>query len=181
MMVSVFLAACGDEENRYSSYHCNLSIDNSKHLDPTLASAMDANAPGTFCVIGYTIKAGSKYYTFGNSFGLHSESIFNAIDERLQNHEHIGMNGSLIVGYSNMDYPAVFHAYDGECPNCFDLNALPMRSYRLTIDGNGIAICANCKRQYKLNSEGVSANQSGKPLTQYRASSTGANGVLRVN
>lgn len=33
--------------------------------------------------------------------------------------------------------PPIFYAYDAECPNCFDLNALPMRSYPLTVTGDG--------------------------------------------
>lgn len=179
--MTVLFVACGDEENRFSNYHCNLTIDNSKHLDATLASAMNPAASGTFCIIGFTIQGGSKYFTFKNSEGLESKSIFNAVDERLKSQEHVGMNGRLIVGYSNMELPAVFYAYDGECPNCFDLNALPMRSYPLSISSQGIATCASCHRQYALNSGGFVMNSGGHPLTQYGASSSGSNGVLHVN
>ena len=94
--------------------------------------------------------------------------------------EHIGMNGRLIVGYSNMEYPPVFYAYDGECPNCFDLNALPMRSYPLSIDSKGTAICAHCHRQYRLNQGGFVANNTGNHLTEYRADPPQPHGVLRV-
>ena len=182
IVMTVALVACGDEGNRFSSYHCNLTIDNSKHLNAVLASAMDANNAGTFCIIGFTLKGGAKHYTFSNSQGLTSTSIFNAIDDRMKMQEHIGMNGRLIVGYSNMEYPPVFYAYDGECPNCFDPNALPLRSYPLSLDGQGIGIatCAKCHRQYRLNQEGIVANNTGKPLGQYRATSTGAHGRLQV-
>ena len=121
------LASCDKAENRYSNYHCNLTIDNSQHLDATLASAMDPNASGTFCLIGYTIHGGATHFTFANNRGNHSESIFNAIDDRLKSQEHLGLNGRIIVGYGNMDNPPTFYAYDGECPNCFDPNALPLR------------------------------------------------------
>ncbi len=179
VLAAVMLAACSDDDNRYSSYHCNLSIDNSKHLNPVLASAMDANTPGTFCIIGFTIKGGAKYFTFKNSLGQSQTSIFNAIDDRLNSQERIGMNGSLIIGYGNMDYPSQFYAYDGECPNCFDLNALPLRSYPLSIDSQGIATCASCHRQYRLNQEGVAVSGGGH-LTRYRANQPVANGVLQV-
>ena len=180
IVMTVVLVACGDEGNRFSSYHCNLTIDNSKHLNAVLASAMDANNAGTFCIIGFTLKGGAKHYTFKNSQGLTSTSIFNAIDDRMKMQEHIGMNGRLIVGYSNMEYPPVFYAYDGECPNCFDLNALPMRSYPLSIDSKGTATCAHCHRQYRLNQGGFVANNTGKHLTEYRADPPQPLGVLRV-
>lgn len=179
LLAAVMLTACTEEDNRYSNYHCNLSIDNSKHLNSVLASAMDANTSGTFCIIGFTIKGGAKYYTFQNNQGNSDTSIFNAIDDRLNNQERIGMNGRLIVGYGNMDYPAQFYAYDGECPNCFDLDALPMRSYPLTIDSQGIATCAACHRQYRLNQEGVCIS-GGSHLTLYRANTPVPNGVLQV-
>ena len=144
IVMTVALVACGDEGNRFSSYHCNLTIDNSKHLNAVLASAMDAN------------------------------------NDRMKMQEHIGMNGRLIVGYSNMEYPPVFYAYDGECPNCFDLNALPMRSYPLSIDSKGTATCAHCHRQYRLNQGGFVANNTGNHLTEYRADPPQPHGVLRV-
>ena len=63
--MTVVLVACGDEGNRFSSYHCNLTIDNSKHLNAVLASAMDANNAGTFCIIGFTLKGGAEQVHFG--------------------------------------------------------------------------------------------------------------------
>ncbi len=180
LLATVMLTACTDEDNKYSSYHCNLTIDNSKHLNPVLASAMDVNTSGTFCIIGFTIKGGAKYYTFQNNQGLSETSIFNAIDDRLNNQERIGMNGSLIVGYSNMLYPPKeFYAYDGECPNCFDLDALPLRSYPLTINSQGIATCSTCHRQYRLNQEGMCVS-GGQHLTLYRANMPVPNGTLQV-
>ena len=178
--MAVLFVACGDEENRFSNYHCNLTIDNSLHQNLTLASAMDANASGTFCVITITLHGGYKYFAFTNNRGTYSESIFKAIDDRLKSQEHVGQNGRLIVGYGNMDNPAQFYAYDGECPNCFDLNALPLRSYPLTIDSQGLATCAACHRQYRLNMEGMVVGGTGRHLEMYRATSSAAYGVLHV-
>ena len=45
------LISCNDDGFEYSDYHCNLTIDNSTHLDATLASAMNAMTPGT---VSYT-------------------------------------------------------------------------------------------------------------------------------
>lgn len=167
------LTGCGDEAFTYSDYHCNLTIDNSTHLDATLATAMDANSPGVYCIISTKMQGGAKYFTFANNQGLSSQSIFKATDDRLESQKHVGMNGRLIVGYGNMDNPATFRAYDGECPDCFDPKALPVKSYPLTVNGTGVATCSKCKRQFNLNTDG-------NGLTQYRASTTGAFGRLQV-
>ena len=46
------LIACKDViDYEYSNYHCNLTIDNSVHLDATLASSMNALSPGVFTTI----------------------------------------------------------------------------------------------------------------------------------
>lgn len=172
--------ACGDDSFTYSSYHCNLVIDNSKHMDATLNSAMNQNAPGTFCLIYFTSKAGVRYFVFSNNQGASSQSIFNNIDEQLESQTHLGLNSGVIVGFGNLSDPAQFYAYDHECPNCFDINALPLKSYPLTFDSNGIATCATCKRQYNMNTGGNVINNSGKGLTTYRATTTGQNGVLHV-
>lgn len=178
--VWAMLGACGDTEFRYSNYHCNLTLDNAIHQDATLASAMDSNAPGTFCAIGCKMEGGAKYFTFRNSHGASTQSIFKAIDDRLESQLHLGLNGTVIVGYGNMDYPAPFYAYDGECPNCFRPDALPVRSYPLSMSAAGIATCGTCKRQYNLNLEGMVVSGGGKPLTLYRASTTGPTGKLQV-
>lgn len=173
--------SCGEENYKYSSYHCNLSIDNSTHLDQTLNSALNAMSPGVFCKISYTISNGATYFVFTNDQGVSSKSIFNAIDARLQSQKHIGLNNGLIVGYGNLSDPAEFYAYDAECPNCFSPNAIPIKSYPLSINHNGIAVCNNCKRQYNMNTGGNCINNTGNGLTAYRASTTGANGRLYVN
>lgn len=180
LLLCGMLAACDDAEFEYSNYHCNLTIDNAIHKDATLASAMDGNAPGTFCVIGSKTEGGAKYFTFRNNQGATTQSIFKAVDERLQSHLHLGLNGRVIVGYGNMDFPAPFYAYDGECPNCFDPDALPMRSYPLTMSTTGLATCPACKRQYNLNLGGILVNGSGNGLTQYRAATTGPTGRLQA-
>ena len=174
------LVSCGNEEFPYSNYSCNLTIDNSKHLDHTLNSAMNPNSKGIFCKISHKISSGALYFIFKNNQGLASESIFNAIDQRLQAQRHLGMNNGVIVGYGNPSDPAPFYAYDAECPNCFDHNAIPMKSYPLNMNGNGIATCAKCMRQYNMNTGGNCINNTGKGLTRYRATTTGANGRLHI-
>lgn len=176
------LASCGDSlDFKYSEFHPNLTIDNSVHLDQTLASAMNALSPGVFTVVKTTFKDGANYFVFRNNQGLSSEKRFTAIDLRLQSYLHVGMNNGLIVGFGNLDNPAVFYSYDLQCPNCFSLSALPLRSYELSLSGTGIATCNTCHRTYNLNTGGnIMTGDHGKPLERYRASTTGPNGVLRV-
>lgn len=183
LIALVAVTACGNQvEYEYTDYHSNLTLDNSVHLDATLASAMNALSPGIFTIIKTQYKSGVNYYQFANNHKLASEKPFTAIDVRLQNQLHIGMNNGLIVGYGNLDNPARFYAYDLQCPNCFTPDAYPLRSYELKIDAQGIATCTHCKRTYNLNTGGnIVSGDKGRTLYRYRASTTGPNGLLRVN
>lgn len=179
----LLFAACDSDDYTYSDFHCNLYIDNGTHQDATLASAMNPLSPGVFCRISYD--AASRSYAFSSNQGMSSTSVFNAEDTRRGNEGKIGMSNGLIVGYGNLSTTTSgayeFYAFDVQCPNCFDYNAIPMRSYPLTMSSAGIATCANCKRQYNMNTGGNCTNDSGKGMTLYRATTTGALGVLFVN
>lgn len=182
LCVLLFLVACGDNiDFEYSDYHCNLTIDNSTHLDATLASAMNVGSPGVFTVIKPVFKNGANYFDFTNNHGLSSEKRFNAIDLRLESHHHVGMKQGLIVGFGNLEQPAKFYAYDLQCPNCFHLKTFPMRSYELTLNEAGTAFCKTCRRSYNMNTGGnIVSGDKGKSLVKYRANTTGPNGLLRV-
>lgn len=180
-IVALALLCSCDAEYEYSDYHCNLRIDNSVHQDATLATAMNALSPGVFCTIRYEATGGGRY-VFENNQGLDSYKNFNAIDQQSGNNLRVGMNQALVVGYGNLSSPAVFYAYDMECPNCYNPDALPVKSYRLSISNSGIATCSSCKRTYNLNTGGnLASGDAGTPLTRYRASTTGVFGVLYVN
>ena len=178
-----FTVACSGDDYTYSSYHCNLVIDNATHNDVTLASAMNSMSPGVFCKITYNNS--KKAYVFTNNQGQSSSTPLTASEiERLGRTSRVGLNNGLIVGYGNLSTSKeggyVFYAFDAECPNCFDFNAIPLRSYPLTMTTAGIAECANCKRQYNMNTGGNCINNTGKGLTTYRAATSG-NGTLTVN
>lgn len=175
-------AACGSDDYTYSSFHCNLTIDNSVMQDATLASAMNGMAPGVFCKISYV--TASRSYSFSNNQGMSSTKRLG--DKDLQRRElgsMVGMNNGLIVGYGNLSSTGngyAFYAFDAQCPNCFDYNALPLRNYPLAMTSAGVATCANCKREYNMNSGGNCTNNGGKGLTLYRANTTGELGTLAV-
>lgn len=180
----LFTVACSGDDYTYSSYHCNLVIDNATHNDATLASAMNSMSPGVFCKISYDNS--KKAYVFTNNQGQNSSTPLTASEiERLGRTSRVGLNNGLIVGYGNLSTSKeggyVFYAFDAECPNCFDFNAIPLRSYPLTMTTAGIAECANCKRQYNMNTGGNCINNTGKGLTTYRATTSGTNGTLTVN
>lgn len=178
----LFTVACSGDDYTYSSYHCNLVIDNATHLDATLASAMNAASPGVFCKISYDNS--KKAYVFTNNQGQSSSKpLYQEELTRLANGSRVGLNNGIIVGYGNLSSTDnggyTFYAYDAECPNCFNFNAIPLRSYPLTMTTDGYAKCANCKRQYNMNTGGYCI--TGKKLTTYRAASSGASGSLMVN
>ena len=74
-------------------------------------------------------------------------------------------------GWSNLDDPKQFYAFDGECPNCFSPDAIPVKSRPLTLSTSGMASCAVCHRQYNLNTGGnVASGDNGRKLNRYHAS-----------
>lgn len=177
------LASCGADDNTYSSLRLAIYIDNSTHQDATLATAMNSASPGVFCHISY--ETSSRSFLFKSNQGQQSRSRLNAKETEMGFYSRIGMNNGIIVGYGNLSTSAsggyTFYAYDAQCPNCFDYNAIPVKSYPLTMDTAGIATCAKCNRQYNMNTGGNCVNDSGKGMTTYRSSTTGALGYLVVN
>ena len=177
-LLTMMFSSCGEAEFEYSSAPCYLIIDNSLHHDATLASALTQYS-GIYVTITITTKSGARYFSFTNNVGKHTESIFNAYDERRS--LLLGYNGGLIVGFGN-SVDGILYAYDRECPNCFDPNMLPLKSRPLSVSENGIAKCGYCKRQYDLNNGGfISYGGKGKKLTRYSCHATGAYGILTVN
>ncbi len=137
---------------------------------------------GIFVTITTTSKSGAQYFVFTNNQGHSSQVVFDAKDKQRQQAGQLilGLNGAIIVGYG-FSTSQTFYAYDRECPNCFDSNALPLRSYPLKVNSAGIASCSNCHRTYDLNNGGIIASgNGGKKMTRFHAATTGANGLLIV-
>lgn len=173
-LVCAMLVGC-DAENIFTKYPCYLVLDNSVHQDATLGSAMNAMSPGVFCQI--VCNESKKQYEFHTNYGSRSITKFNGIDERRT--RALGMNDALIVGFGALT--GEFYAYDRECPNCFDPQAVPVRSKALTMSSQGLASCAVCKRQYDMNNGGNCVTEGGvKGLCRYRCGTTGPQGVLSV-
>lgn len=179
----LFLAAtvfvsCDKSEFEFSSTPCYVFIDNSVHQNPVLASGLTRYS-GTFVTISTATKSGARYFIFKDNHGSQSESRFNAYDERRS--LQIGKNGAVVVGYGN-SVDGILYAYDLECPNCFNPDALPLKSRQLAISESGMASCPYCHRKYDMNNGGfITDGDNGNKLTRYRCSATGPNGVLTVN
>ena len=152
-----YYQSCGDRvDYEYSSRRIFFTFHNDTHQDPILASALNSMSPGVYCIIRYSYVSGRHSFSFENNQGLRSGSPvwFDGIDLRLESWKHVGQNNGLIVGYGNLDVPAPLYAYDLQCPNCFQPNVLPLRSYELKLSGDGFAFCTNCHRKYNLNTGG---------------------------
>lgn len=179
LLSAALFVACGDVESEFSTAPCALYFDNQTHNDATLAAAMTPLS-GIFVTITTTSKSGAQYFVFTNNQGHSSQVVFDAKDKQRQQAGQLilGLNGAIIVGYG---FSETFYAYDRECPNCFDSNALPLRSYPLKVNSAGIASCSNCHRTYDLNNGGIIASgNGGKKMTRFHAATTGANGLLCV-
>ena len=179
LLSAALFVACGDVESEFSTAPCALYFDNQTHNNATLAEAMTPFS-GIFVTITTTSKSGAQYFVFTNNQGSSSQVVFDAKDKQRQQAGQLilGLNGAIIVGYG---FSETFYAYDRECPNCFDSNALPLRSYPLKVNSAGIASCSNCHRTYDLNNGGVIVSgNGGKKMTRFHAATTGANGLLIV-
>lgn len=174
--------ACDNAETEYSDESCYFVFDNSIHQDPTLASAMNPNAPGIFCRITESQVSGVTVFTFANNQGGEpTTKKATAIDT--QRSRKLGKQKGIIVGYGNGDITnPVFYAYDNQCPNCVTTSGL--QDYQLTMTDVGLATCSKCHRSYDMNNGGYETSGKGGEytrLTRYRASTTGALGLLTVS
>jgi len=171
------LFSCGKADYEYASNHVHFVYDNSIHLDATLASAMNAMAPGTFC---HVWKTGDSHIYFEDFRKEPSKQPITATER--MNAYIIGVynESGIIVGFGQREAPPVFYAYDAQCPNCYSDTGLPR--YLLTMDSSGKAACKQCSREYDLNNHGIIVKgDKGKKLFRYHASTSGPNGVLTVN
>lgn len=179
--IAIVLTFCGctNALDEFSKTPCRVVIDNALHLDATLASAMNSVSSGVFCVIRETTENGVQRYIVSSNYSLSSSFILNAIE--LKTTRIVGMNNGIIVGFGNLDNPAIFYAYDRECPNCYDPDVIPIKSRPLSIDEKGWATCKVCNRVYNLNNRGyIIEGEQGLPLTRYRAQTSGPYGTLSV-
>ena len=178
-LCAVLLAACSKADGEYSTRPCRFVFNTLRHSQS--AALMSATSgTGVFCRVTLTMHGGARYYHFETNAGLQDEVIFTAEDQ--QSTVLLGMNSSLIIGYGNLDDPKPFYAYDGECPNCFSPDAIPVRSRPLTLTPSGMATCAVCRRTYNLNTGGnVVGGDNGTKLTRYHASCSPDGSVAVVN
>ena len=178
MVVAAAATSCSDAENEYSSYPCRFVFNTARHgQSAALMSAMTGT--GVFCKVTTVMEGGARYYRFSNNAGLTDKVIFTKEDQETT--VLLGTNSSIIVGFGNLDDPKQIYAYDGECPNCFSPDAIPVHSYPLTLTTSGMAQCQVCHRQYNLNTGGnVVAGANGKKLDRNRTRDVAGNGVVSV-
>lgn len=185
LLTSYLLFLSCEAENEYSTWPCRFAYDNSVHQDATLASAMNVNVPGMFCLITESVRGGVKYLNFKSNHNTESSLAETEAEKRAE--YILGLNNGIIVGFQNAvldDFGnAKFVAYDVQCPNCVrQYNNTISPNYGVSMDDRGIATCKKCGRQYDLNNGGVLQNgQEGDTgLEKYAASTSGPFGLLSV-
>lgn len=185
LLLSSFLFSACEAENEYSTWPCRFAYDNSVHQEATLASVMDVNVPGMFCLITESVRGGVKYLNFKTNYGSASSMAETEAEKRAE--YILGLNNGIIVGFQNAmldDFGnAKFVAYDVQCPNCVrQYNNTANPNYGVSMNDKGIATCGKCGRKYDLNSGGILQNgQEGDTgLEKYAANTTGPYGHLSV-
>ena len=177
--VLVGLASCSKADNEFSSYPCRFVFNTSRH-GQSAALLSTVGGTGVFCKVSKTVRGGAQYYHFETNAGLTDDVIFTTEDQ--QSTVLLGLNGSIIIGYGNLDVPKTFYAYDTECPNCFSPDAIPLKSRPLKLTTAGMAVCDVCHRQYNLNTGGnVVGGDNGRKLTRYHASYQADGTVVVIN
>lgn len=177
------LMGCNADEE-YSKHACRFSYNNMIHNDATLASAMDYNSRGMFCLISENTRSGARYLVFENSAGMSSLQIETA--EEVEAKFILGLNNGIIIGFQTLITDGTsggFVAYDVQCPNCVSReNNTVNPNYRVTMAPNGLATCEKCNKVYDMNNGGIILNgeQGDRGLDKYVASTTGPFGVVSV-
>ncbi len=170
-------SSCGDAEFEYSRYPCAFTFDNTASRSLRLSEAMNPLSPGVFCHISLL---GETFQFYTNMNSQVEKVNMNAVDKKLTLELGINNNSGIIVGYGNLNNPATFYAYDSQCPNCYKSTNLPR--YQLTMSSEGTARCNTCHRTYDMNNGGiVTSGDGGDKLIRYRASTSGPQGILKVN
>ena len=178
------LSAC-QADSEFSTWPCRFAYDNALHNDATLASALLADAPGTFCTITESVQAGVKYLNFQNNQGLSSRHPETAMEQQAD--FVLGLNNGIIVGFQNSQLDAsgnyLIVAYDVQCPNCvrnYDNYVSP--HYAIQVASTGIATCKKCGKHYDLNNGGslLDGQQGDRNLEKYAAATTGPFGHISV-
>lgn len=172
----VVLTGC-DAQSEYTTYPCRFVFNMNTHGN-SAALRSTVGSTGIFCKVSKTQKSGASYYHFQTNQSLSDDVIFTAEDTRTT--VLLGMNNGIWVGFGNLDVPATFYGYDAECPNCFDPNAVPIKSKALSVNTSGIAKCSSCGREYNMNTGGnIVSGDAGVKLTRYHASYSTA-GIVTV-
>lgn len=171
--------SCGDTENEFSNYRCYFIFQNDRHQDITLASALNRDAPGTFCRISFGVRSGAETYFFESNQGQSSYKTATALDLQRSNILGLYNQSGIIVGYGTLDMPRTLYAYDSQCPNCYKTTNRP--AYQLSMSSSGSATCRNCRRVYDMNNGGIiSSGDKGDKMIRYRATSAGPLATLSV-
>lgn len=112
-LLALFVS-CDDAEFEFSSDSCYFIFDNSANRSPMLGTAMNSLSPGVFCHAAVS----GRYFVFNTNTapGQTERVAFNAVDEQRTLILGAYNESGIIVGYGNLNSPAIFYAYDNQCP-----------------------------------------------------------------
>lgn len=175
----LLLSSCTEVENTYCRFPCRFVFNMQRH-GISLALNTMASTPGVFCDVSRVLHKGASYFRFATNHQQCDSVIFT--QEDALSTVLIGVHNGIIIGFGAFDSPPIFYAYDAQCRNCFDPDAIPVKDYRLSMNTAGMATCKACGRSYNLNTGGnVVSGPSGKNLWRYQQASCNTVAVSVVN
>ena len=179
LSVLLLFTSCDEVENTYCKFPCRFVFNIQRH-GISLALNTMVGTPGVFCEVSQVLHKGASYYRFQTNYNQCDSVIFTQEDALTT--VLIGVHNGLIMGFGAFDSPPVFYAYDAQCRNCFDPDAVPVKDRRLSMDGAGMANCKTCGRTYNLNTGGnVVSGPAGKNLWRYGNATCNSAAVSVVN
>ena len=181
-LICLLLASC-NADSEYSTWPCRFTYNNSLHLDPTLASAMNIDSRGVFCRIWESSMGGLVLHFQSNQGGDATHQPVTEMER--QSNYILGLNNGIIVGFQTLNTQPYggFVAYDAQCPNCVrKTNNTLNPKFPVSMSPSGIATCSKCGKKYDMNNGGIVTNggEGDKGLEKYVAATTGPFGYVSV-
>jgi hypothetical protein len=176
----LLLAACDKADEKYSTvYPVNFHFDMSLHVGTYLSSIVE-NA-NYFVIVSREYQTGKQRLTVTPNDGNSVQTIDITTDREQYLLRQMGSDNRLIIGclfgmFDVNDNVYSYIAYDGQCRFCLDTYNMNRFPLTFTHDGHSVE-CANCHRQYSLN---TGASTDGYLLYTYKAQYDDGTKVLTV-
>lgn len=176
-VVSLLLCACGADDLYHSDYACRFVFNTQYHPGTSIETAL--NSPGVYTMLSASKVGGvwHIYSTLNDGQDKTDDIQLNTAKENYADYSDLGAANGIIIGHTNF---SGLVAWDRQCSNC--LRAYGGLRYPLSWAGTNrqSVACANCSREYSLETGAITKGEAGISLFRYRISYAGIGSVVSV-